>query len=117
MHICLWPNWFRKDPYNGMLPPYVLIIQTRLLPMKSNALFPFRLVLLVLLKRIGELIIERLTTFLKSLKIEVVPFPMKLGHKWLKFIMNKFGIYFQIALLRRNILSVIRSLSIILTPN
>ena len=72
--------------------------------MLSVTLFPLRPVLMVLLRRTGELIIEHSMTFLRSLKIEAVPFPMKLERKWLKFIMNKCGIYFQAMLPRKNIL-------------
>lgn len=92
MHICLWPNWFWKDIYDGMFPLLCFnnTASSFELPlMRSVTLFPLRLVLMVLLRRTGELIIEHSMTFSKSLKIEVVPFPMKLVRKWLKFIMNK----------------------------
>ena len=62
----------------------------------------------------GESIIEHSMIFFKFLRAGKAPLLMKLGFKWLRFIMNKSVIYSQMRVLKKDILYLCRLFSFIL---
>lgn len=108
LYICIRSNWLWKDLYHGIHFVYLIlslhcewICGSKCL---LNNCFSTRVDLAYHQNQIGESTIGHFMIFSISPRVgEILSFT-KLEFKWLKFIMNKFVIYYRAMVLRRDIL-------------
>jgi hypothetical protein len=108
LYICLRSNWLGKDLYHGIHFLCLILCLHHKWICGSNCLldncFSTRVDLAYHQNQIGESTIGHFMIFSISPRVGKVLLITKLEFKWLRFIMNKFVIYYQATVLRRDIL-------------
>lgn len=108
LYICLWSNWLRKDLHHGIhFVCLILCLHHEWIYCSRcllNNCLSIRVDLTYHQSQTGESTIGHFMIFSISPRVGKILLFTKLEFKWLKFIMNKFVIYCQAMVLRRDIL-------------